>query len=89
MTAPKAPLFAYLGLDDYGKLNLYVSTQQLNIIGTRLEKGSKFPHEVYDLIDDPKPELAVPALRGLQDYFDGKDSRSTLTFGEKIRKKKR
>ena len=85
----KVNLFAYLGLDDQGKLALYVSAQRLNIIGTRLEKGSKFPHAVYDFIDDPCAGHAAPAVRALQDYFDGKDNRSTLTFGEKLNKKKR
>jgi len=84
----KVELFAYLGISD-GELQLYVSPQQLNVIGTRLEKGNKFPHSVYNFIDDPSDNNAAPALKGLQDYFDGKGSRSTLTFGEKLNKKKR
>ena len=86
----KANLFAYLGLSDQGTLELYVSTQQLNIIGTRLEKGSKFSHAIYDFIDDPSATRAVPALKSLQDYLNGEDHRSGgLTFGEKLTKRKR
>lgn len=85
----KVKLFAYMGVDDKGRLQLYVSTQELNVIGARLEKGSKFPHAVYDFVDDASSELAAPALRSLQDFFDGKDSRSTLTFGETLKRKKK
>ena len=81
-------LYAYLGVDQ-GQLRLYVSTQQLNVIGTRLEKGAKFPHAVYDFVDDPREDNSARALAALQDFFDGKDSRSTMTFGEKLTKRKR
>ncbi len=86
---PRVKLFGYLGVTESGDLGLYVSPQELNVIGARLEKGNKFPHSVYNFVDTPGDQTAVAALIGLQDYFDGKDSRSTLTFGEKIRKKKR
>lgn len=82
-------LFAYLGVGEDEKLALYVSSQRLNIIGTRLEKGSKFPHAVYNFTENPGDDNAILALRGVQDYIDGKGQRSGLVFGEEIRKKRR
>lgn len=84
-----AKLFAYLGIGEDEKLALYVSSQRLNIIGTRLEKGSKFPHTVYDFTENPGEDNAILALRGVQDYIDGKGQRSGVVFGEEIRKKRR
>lgn len=81
--------FAYLGLNEDGTLSLFVSTQKLNIIGTRLEKGSKMPLSVYNFTENPCDDNAILALRGVQDYVDGKGQRSGLVFGEEIRKKRR
>jgi hypothetical protein len=86
----KVKLFGYLGVDDEGKLQLYVSSQKLNVIGARLEKGSKFPHSVYNFVDEPSDHNAALAVKGLQGFLDGKDERAIgLTFGEKPNKKKR
>lgn len=83
-------LYAYLGINEADQLTLYVSTQRLNEIGTRLEKGSKFPHTVYTFTEDPSEETAIPALIGVQDYLDGKDQRAgTLVFGEEVKKRRR
>lgn len=82
-------LYGYLGINEEGHLQLYVSSQRLNVIGTRLEKGSRFPSAVYDFTEDPSKEAAVSALMGVQDYFDGKDQRSGLVFGEKAARSKR
>lgn len=82
-------LYGYLGINEDGQLQLYVSAQRLNVIGTRLEKGSRFPSVVYNFTEDPSKETAVLALMGVQDYFEEKDQRAGLVFGEEIRKKKR
>lgn len=82
-------LYGYLGINEEGQLQLYVSSQRLNVIGTRLEKGSKFPLAVYNFTEDPQEDNAVLALKGVQDYLDGKEQRSGLVFGEEIRKKRR
>lgn len=84
-----ARLFAYLGIGEDEKLALYVSSQRLNIIGTRLEKGSKFPLLVYDFTENPGEDNAILALRGVQDYMDGKGQRSGIVFGEEIKKRKK
>lgn len=81
-------LYGYLGINEEGQLQLYVSAQRLNVIGTRLEKGSRFPHIVYNFTEDPSKETAVLALMGVQDYFDGKDQRAGLVFGEKSGKER-
>jgi hypothetical protein len=85
-----AKLFGYLGFTESGKLGLYVSTQRLNPIGTRLEKGSLFPQRVYDFINEDDPNKAVSALDGAQKYFDGKEKRTIAPeFGRKQRKGKK
>lgn len=82
-------LYGYLGINEEGQLQLYVSSQRLNVIGTRLEKGSRFPLTVYNFTENPREDNAVLALRGVQDYLDGKEQRAGLVFGEETRKKRR
>jgi hypothetical protein len=76
-------VLVFLGLNDKGEYQLFVSKFPIHAIGSRLEKGKPFPEAVQDLSENPRdPETAIAALCAMQGYLDGKQyGAAPLEFG--------
>lgn len=65
-----------LGVNEAGKLTLYVSPFELNPIGMRLERGKSIPYTVGRFLEstegDEQDMLAIQALRDFNKYLHPK-----------------
>jgi hypothetical protein len=76
-------VLAFLGLNDKGEYQLFISRFSLHAIGSRLEKGKPFPDDVRALTENPKDSgAAIKALCSMQGYLDGREyGTAPLEFG--------
>lgn len=69
-------MYAYLGVSENKKIKLYVSSHKLNEIGTRCERGTNFPHIVYEFCQEKNADYE-DVLIVLQKYFDDAEKKKS------------
>jgi hypothetical protein len=76
-------VLVFLGLNDKGEYQLFISRFPIHAIGSRLEKGKPFPDDVRALTENPKDSgAAIAALCAMQGYLDGNQyGAAPLEFG--------
>ena len=68
-------LRAYIGLDKEGKVAIFVSQGELNPLGTRCQKGEKFPGTLEMWLAHPSWEGTQIVLEDMQGYFERQGKR--------------
>ena len=76
-------MLAFLGFNEKGEYQLFVSAFPISVAGSRLEKGRPFPDAVRALTEKPKdPETAIKALGAMAGFLNGSNyGVALLEFG--------